>query len=165
MKNTIGDNKLVGLVKVGLVAALYVVITLTVAPFAYGPVQFRLSELFNNLSVFNKRYIWAVTIGCAIANLNSPLGMPDVIFGTLGTLLMTSISYWLSRYIKKTSIKLGVCVAVCTLMSWTVALELMLISKLPFWASYLSVGAGELVSMVIGAIIVYLVSKRIDLTK
>ena len=87
MSNTQG--KVANLAKAGVVAGLYVAITLLLAPFSFGAVQLRLSELFNNLSVFNKRYIWAVTLGCAIANLTSPLGVVDVIFGSLGTLVMT----------------------------------------------------------------------------
>ena len=57
------------LTKTALVAAIYVVLTVALIPLAYGPVQFRLAEMLNNLTVFNKRYIWAVTLGCLIANL------------------------------------------------------------------------------------------------
>ena len=61
MSNT--QSKVANLAKAGVVAGLYVAITLLLAPFSFGAVQLRLSELFNNLSVFNKRYIWAVTLG------------------------------------------------------------------------------------------------------
>ena len=56
MSNT--QSKVANLAKAGVVAGLYVAITLLLAPFSFGAVQLRLSELFNNLSVFNKRYIW-----------------------------------------------------------------------------------------------------------
>ena len=39
----------------GLLAALYVVITLVVAPVAQGPIQFRISESLNHVVVFNKK--------------------------------------------------------------------------------------------------------------
>ena len=39
------------LVKAGLVAALYIVLTLLVAPVAFGPVQFRISEGLNYLGL------------------------------------------------------------------------------------------------------------------
>ena len=65
MSNT--QSKVANLAKAGVVAGLYVAITLLLAPFSFGAVQLRLSELFNNLSVFNKRYIWAVTLGCFAA--------------------------------------------------------------------------------------------------
>ena len=156
MSNT--QSKVANLAKAGVVAGLYVAITLLLAPFSFGAVQLRLSELFNNLSVFNKRYIWAVTLGCAIANLTSPLG-------SLGTLVMTSLSYYLTRNVESVPKKLAICVIICALMSWSVALELYFVSKAPFWMTYLTVGIGELISMAIGAIIVYGISKVVDLSE
>ena len=157
MSNT--QSKVANLAKAGVVAGLYVAITLLLAPFSFGAVQLRLSELFN------KRYIWAVTLGCAIANLTSPLGVVDVIFGSLGTLVMTSLSYYLTRNVESVPKKLAICVIICALMSWSVALELYFVSKAPFWMTYLTVGIGELISMAIGAIIVYGVSKVVDLSE
>lgn len=162
MSNT--ATKTLELAKVGVVAALYVAFTL-INPLSFGAVQLRFSELFNNFSVFNKRYIWAVTLGCAIANLFSPLGIVDVIFGSLGTLVMTSLSYFVTRKMTSVPKKLICCVLICTLMSWSVALELYFVSGLPFWATYLSVGAGEFISMTLGAVVVYLLNKTVDLTK
>ncbi|WP_290033442.1 QueT transporter family protein [Ligilactobacillus cholophilus] len=159
------NEKLLGLAKGGIIAALYVAVTLVFAPISYGSIQFRISEIFNNLAVFNKRYIWALTIGCAIANCFSPLGIVDVIFGSLGTLLMTGLSYLLSRHVKSTTGKLVIAVVVCTLMTWTVALELKYVNHLPFWPTYLTVAIGEFVSMVVGAFVIGIISKRIDLTK
>ncbi|MFT8425182.1 MAG: QueT transporter family protein [Liquorilactobacillus sp.] len=158
-------EKTVGIIKAGLVAAMYVVLTLTASGLAYGPIQFRLSETLNNLAIFNKRYIWAITIGCVIANLWSNLGITDVIFGSLGSLMMTSISYWLSKYAKTTTGKLAVSVVVCTVSMWSVALELYLISHIPFWETYLTVAAGELAVSVLGAVIIKLVSSRVDFKK
>ena len=157
MSNT--QSKVANLAKAGVVAGLYVAITLLLAPFSFGAVQLRLSELFNNL------YIWAVTLGCAIANLTSPLGVVDVIFGSLGTLVMTSLSYYLTRNVESVPKKLAICVIICALMSWSVALELYFVSKAPFWMTYLTVGIGELISMAIGAIIVYGISKVVDLSE
>lgn len=41
-----------------IVAALYVVVTLVVAPFGFTNIQFRLSEMFNHLIVFDKKYFF-----------------------------------------------------------------------------------------------------------
>ncbi|MFC6170760.1 QueT transporter family protein [Loigolactobacillus jiayinensis] len=152
------------LTKIGVIAALYIVITLLVAPWSFGAVQLRFGEMLNHLAVFNKRYIWALTIGCAIVNLFSPLGIIDIIFGTLGTLVMTTLSYYLSRRLKSVTAKLATSTLICTVAMWSVALELHLISKVPFWPTYLSVALGELLSLVIGAILFYVLAKRIDLT-
>ncbi|MFD1671206.1 QueT transporter family protein [Agrilactobacillus yilanensis] len=158
------SHKTVAITKIGLVAALYVAVTLVVAPFSYGAVQLRLAEAFNHLAVFNKRNVVALTIGCAIANLASPLGIVDVVFGSLGTLVMTLISYYATRRIKSVPLKLTVSTIICTVMMFNVALELHIFNKLPFWPTYATVAIGELLSMALGAIIIYLVQKRINLT-
>ncbi|MFL1695793.1 QueT transporter family protein [Weissella kandleri] len=150
---------------ISMVAALYVVVTWLVAPFAYGQFQLRLSEGLNHLAVFNKRYIWALSLGVLIANLASPLGVIDIAFGTLGTLVMTSISYWLTQHVDKVWVKLVISTVVDTVMMWTVALEQVVVFKLPFWLSYGWLMLGELASLVLGAILIGLLSKRIDLTK
>ncbi len=73
----------------GVVAALYVVLTLPFAQFAFGPIQFRLAELLVVLPILFPAAIPGVTIGCFLSNLLNPgsLGPIDVIFGTLATFL------------------------------------------------------------------------------
>lgn len=70
----------------GLVAAVYAVVTLTTSAFAFGPIQFRIAEVLCMLCFFTPSAIWAVTAGCFIANLFSPLPL-DLLFGTLATLV------------------------------------------------------------------------------
>lgn len=76
--------------KMGVVAALYVALTLLTKPIAYGVVQFRISEVLNILAFFNPIYIIALTVGCLISNLLSPVGLYDIIFGTMHTLIATT---------------------------------------------------------------------------
>lgn len=73
--------------RIGLVAALYVVLTLLVPAFAYGPVQFRISEVLTLLCFYNPLYILPITLGVFISNLFSSLGPIDLVFGTLHTLI------------------------------------------------------------------------------
>lgn len=80
------------------IAALYAVITLIIVPFGYGAIQVRLSEMLTNLAAFNKRYIWALTIGCVIANLWSPMGIIDIVFGSLSTLVATTLTYLIAKH-------------------------------------------------------------------
>ncbi|GBG94896.1 queuosine transporter QueT [Ligilactobacillus salitolerans] len=159
------NNKIADLTKIALVAALYVVLTVVLLPFSYGPLQFRLSEMLNTLAVFNKRYIWGVTLGCLIANLWSSMGAVDMIFGTLQTLAMTWLSWYVGQHLRSLPAKLGATVMICTLMSWAVALELHLVSQVPFWLTYLTVGIGEFVVVVIGAVLIWLIARTVDLSK
>lgn len=72
-----------------LIAALYAVITILCGPLSYngGSLQLRFSELLNLLVFFNPTYTIGLTIGCLLSNIMSQYGLPDMIFGTLGTLL------------------------------------------------------------------------------
>ena len=51
----------------GIVAALYIAITFVVQPFGFTNVQFRVSEMFNHLIVFNKKYIYGIVLGVLLS--------------------------------------------------------------------------------------------------
>ena len=70
-----------------VVGALYAILTMVLAPISYGPLQFRISEALCVLSYFPPAAAWGLFIGCAIANTLSAAGLPDVIFGSLATLI------------------------------------------------------------------------------
>lgn len=75
------------LTRAAAAAALYVVLTWAVPAFSYGPIQFRISELLTLLCYLNPIYIPGITIGTLIANLTSPLGVIDMLFGGGSSLL------------------------------------------------------------------------------
>ena len=83
-----------------LIAAIYVVLTVAIAPFSYGAIQLRISESLSQLVVFSKKYWFPITLGVAIANIFSPLGIVDVFFGTLGTGLALAISIFVFKFVK-----------------------------------------------------------------
>ncbi len=79
------------LVRGAAVAAIYAILTLSLP--AYGALQFRLSEIMTLLAYFDPFYVLPLTIGCAIANIASPFGLIDVIFGSLASFLaLTAMS-------------------------------------------------------------------------
>ena len=69
----------------GVTAAVYMVATLAVSPIAFGAVQFRLSEVMVLLAWINPAFAPGLVLGCALANMFSPLGIIDVLFGTFHT--------------------------------------------------------------------------------
>lgn len=71
----------------GLIAALYVVLTLVLGEFGYGPIQFRISECMTVLPFCFPIATVGLTVGCLISNLLSTVGPLDLILGTLATLL------------------------------------------------------------------------------
>jgi uncharacterized membrane protein len=79
--------KIKELVVFASVAAIYVVLTWLLGSLSFGPIQFRIAEALVLLCFFNKKYIPSLVIGCAIANMFSPFGIYDIIFGTFATLI------------------------------------------------------------------------------
>ncbi|EOL46486.1 QueT transporter family protein [Enterococcus caccae] len=155
----------ISLTKMALITALYVVVTIFLAPFSFGAVQLRFSELFNYLPLFNKRYIGAVTLGVAISNFASPLGLVDVIIGSLSTLVVLLLSYYITKHLKSPIKKMVITAMICSLSMFTVAAQLTYFYQLPFFYTWLTVGIGELLSMSVGGILLYWIHKKIDLTK
>lgn len=78
---------------IGLIASIYCVVTLALGFISYGPIQFRVSEILMFLPLLGKEYIVAVTLGCFLANVVGPYGVPDIIFGTLATLISCILVY------------------------------------------------------------------------
>ncbi len=83
----------------GIIAALYVAVSLLIAPLAYSNIQFRIPEMFNHLVVFNKKYIFGIVLGVFVTNLFSPLGMYDLFFGVSQSILALSITIFSSKFI------------------------------------------------------------------
>ncbi|CAK1222203.1 QueT transporter family protein [Fructobacillus evanidus] len=176
-------SKALGLTLTAVVAALYAAITMLVAPIGFGPVQLRLSEGLNHLAAWNKRYIVALGLGVLIANMVSPLGWIDWVFGTLGTVIMTGLTYLLTRKVEKPLIKIIIStVVVLTIGMAILAAEFTFAfaihahgafapdhssaSLLANWLSYyVSLVPGELVSLVVGGIVIYALSKIVNLKK
>ena len=82
-------NKSAFLTQSGVIAALYVVLTL-IAKFLgldSGQIQLRLSEALCVLPVFLPAAVPGLTVGCLLANILCGNIFWDVIFGTLATLL------------------------------------------------------------------------------
>lgn len=151
--------------KVAIVASLYVAVTVVLAVISFGAVQLRLSEMFNYLALFHKRYLIAVTLGVVIANFLSPMWWVDVPVGGIATFIVLIISRMLTKNIKSLVLKLIVTGIIFTASMFTVATQLTIIFDMPFWPTYGMVAVGEAFSMLVGGITMYLLQKKIDFTK
>ena len=82
-------NNTLKLVTGGLIAALYVVLTVLAAQFnlASGAIQVRFSEALTIMPVFTAAAVPGLTIGCVLANLLTGCAAWDVVFGSLATLI------------------------------------------------------------------------------
>ena len=70
-----------------MIAAIYVVLTYVFAPFSFGEVQVRISEALTILPVFTPAAIPGLFIGCLVGNILGGAILPDIIFGSIATLI------------------------------------------------------------------------------
>ena len=165
------NTDLLAFTKMAIVTALYVVITVALGSLGSGAIQFRLSEMFNFLAFYNKRYIISVTLGCAIANM-MVYGPVDAVVGSMSTLVFLSLGVFLfSKYMKdeifhgllnKAFLYFSIFFSLSMI---TIALELHYMAGLPLWTTYVTMALGEFVSLIIGAILIIQLAKRVDLRK
>lgn len=80
-----------------MIAAIYVVLTILFAPFGFGEIQVRVAEAFTVLPFFTPAAIPGLFIGCLLANIMGGAPLPDVIFGSLATLIGSLGTYFLRR--------------------------------------------------------------------
>ena len=145
------------LTQAAMIAALYAVLTYAAAAvnLAYGAVQFRFSEALTVLPVFTPAAIPGLAVGCFLANLGSPLGLVDWIFGT-GATLLAAVGTWLARKIQIKGVPVLAPLPPVIANVVLVGFELSCLSSAgafalgnftwaAFGASALSVGIGELV--------------------
>src|SRR5699024_12480267 len=96
----------------GIVAALYVAVILVLSAISFGAIQLRLSEMFNYLALFHKRYVVAITLGVVIVNFLSPMWFLDVPIGGIAIFFVLVISRLATKRIKNLKIKLAITVVI-----------------------------------------------------
>jgi len=81
----------------GIVAGLYLSLTLLFAPISFKAFQIRVSEALTLLPFIFPEAILGLFVGCFIANFFSPFGIIDVVFGSTLTLLAAYLTYLLGK--------------------------------------------------------------------
>lgn len=94
------------LARAGIIAALYVVLSLAVLPVASGAIQFRPSEALCVLPLFFPEAIPALFIGCMLSNLITGCVIWDIIFGSVITLVAAVLTYFCGKMIKNAVIQI-----------------------------------------------------------
>ncbi|KYD22961.1 QueT transporter family protein [Parageobacillus toebii] len=150
----------------GILAAVYITVTMLIQPFGFTNVQFRMSEMLNHLIVFNKKYFFGIVLGVFFANLFfSPMVAYDLIFGVGQSVIALLITIFSMRYVKNVWARMAVNTLVFTFTMFLIAWELKLAFDLPFLFTWLTTAAGEFVVMAVGAPIMYAVNRRAHLDK
>ncbi|CAM3905472.1 QueT transporter family protein [Lederbergia lenta] len=157
--------KLKTLVINSVIAALYCAIFALIAPFGFTNIQFRVSEVFNHLIVFNKKYIFGIVAGVFLTNLFSPLGWFDLVFGVSQSIIALSITIFSARFIKSMRNRMIFNTLIFTFTMFIIAFELNLALGFPFLFTWLTVAIGEFVVMSVGIPLMIALNKRIDFGK
>ncbi|MBR4725337.1 MAG: QueT transporter family protein [Lachnospiraceae bacterium] len=90
-------SKTLFIAQAGIIAALYAVLCIVLAPISYSAIQVRVAEALCILPYFTPAAIPGLTVGCLVANIYGS-GIFDIVFGTLATLIGAVGSYALRRY-------------------------------------------------------------------
>ena len=135
----------------GVVGALYVVLSLALAPIAFGPIQFRLGEALKPLVIKYPAIIPAFGVGTVIINLFSPFAGPlELVFMPLVDVSGGVICYLVAKGLGTT---FGTYLASLIYALWTAAgvgVVLSVSAGLPYLPSFASVAVSEVILLLLG---------------
>ncbi|MDO4710382.1 MAG: QueT transporter family protein [Peptostreptococcaceae bacterium] len=140
-----------------LIAGLYAVLTVAIAPISYGAVQFRLSEIMTLLVLYDPTFAPGLILGCFIANIFSPFGMIDMIVGTVATAIAV---------LSMTKIKNTFLASLMPTLSngLIIGVQLWYLLGLPLFETILYVAFGEFVVVtVIGLPLYKIITQRLSI--
>ena len=81
------NKNLLFMTQAAMIAAIYVALTYLFAPISFSEIQIRIAEALTILPVFTPAAVPGLFIGCLIGNTVSGALLPDIICGSLATLI------------------------------------------------------------------------------
>lgn len=148
------------LTQAAIIAAIYVVLGVAFAAIGSGAIQVRIAESLTILPIFTPAAIPGLFVGCLISNILSANIIPDIIFGSLATLIGAIGTYRLG----KIQPVLG---TLPPILANTIIVPLVLRygygQPLPIPYMMLTVGAGEIISCGLLGMILYTSLKPIKM--
>ena len=145
------------LVQSAMIAAIYVVLTIVFAPISFGQIQFRIAEALTILPAFTPAAIPGLFVGCLIGNILGGAVLPDIIFGSLATLI-GAVCTWKLRGQKHWIAALPPVVANICIVPFVLRYAYGVMLPIPLMM--LTVGIGEVISCeVLGCILAAVLGK------
>lgn len=151
------SNKVLLLVQAAMIAALYIVLTFiaNALGLASQAIQVRFSEALTILPYFTPAAIPGLFVGCLLSNILTGCALPDIIFGSLATL----IGALLTRKLRKHKWMAPVPPIVANAIIVPLVL-LYAYGVKPLWLSFITVTAGEIISCgVLGMLLLFALQK------
>jgi uncharacterized membrane protein len=135
----------------GVVGALYVVLSLIVAPLAYGPLQFRLGEVLKPLVIKYPVTIPAFAVGVGLVNLFSPVaGGLELVLMPVVNLVGGVLCWSLARRVGGTAGTYVASLLFALIIAAGVATVLHFAAGLPYLVAFGSVAVSEVVLLFLG---------------
>lgn len=146
------NKKVLFLTHAAMIAAIYVVLTLVFQAISFGEIQVRIAEALTILPAFTPAAIPGLFIGCIIGNIFGGSILPDIIFGSLATLIGSCFTYLLrkqNKYLAPLPPIISNTVIVPLVLKYAYGLNL------PIAFMMLTVGIGEVISCGVLGMILY----------
>ena len=141
------DKLVLKIAQNGIVGAIYFLVCFLLQSISFGTIQIRFAEILNLLCLFRPDYVIGATLGFFLANLQSTLGWPDILIGTMATLVSCLLIAFASPSL------LIACLYPVAINGFVVGAELCWLLDLG-WNQYFyqsgMVALGEFISMIIG---------------
>ena len=150
MKNS--NSKVLYLAQAAMIAAIYVVLTVLGASLAFGEVQIRFAEALTILPAFTPAAIPGLFVGCLIGNILGGAILPDIVFGSIATLIGAFFT-WKLREQKPVVATLPPIISNIIIVPFVLRYGYGVTLPIPFMM--LTVGIGEVISCTVLGLIVY----------
>ena len=153
------NKKVLFLTQAAVIAAIYVVLTIFISAFnlASGAIQVRISEALTILPFFTPAAIPGLFIGCLIGNILGGAILPDIIFGSIATLIGAFFT-WKLRNQNRILAPLPPIIANIIVVPFVLRYGYGATLPIPFMM--LTVGIGEVISCgILGLILAYALDK------
>lgn len=149
-----------------IIGALYVVITLLIAPLGFGAIQVRISEMLNHLAVFNKKFAIGISIGVVIANLIASPFAVDWLLGTSHTIVSFAVFFLLTKNIESIKKKMIINTLVFSVFTFIIAIMILLSgADEAFLFLYLTLFISQFITMLVGIPVVLFLDSKLDFNK
>ncbi|MDD4765605.1 MAG: QueT transporter family protein [Atribacterota bacterium] len=142
------------MVRISLIAAIYVTINIIFAPISFGPFQIRIAEALTVLPFIDPAAIGGLFLGCILSNIWGGLGIIDVIGGSFFTLLAAIITY-------NTTKPFLAPVPPIIINALGISLYLHLLFEIPYWLTVAYITIGQTIAcFIIGYPLLLILIKR-----
>ena len=91
------NKKILFLTQASMIATFYVVLTVVFQAISFGQIQVRVAEALTVLPAFTPAAIPGLFIGCLLGNIIGGAALPDILLGSLATLIGACFTYLLRR--------------------------------------------------------------------